>query len=47
MEQYEKPRLDVEYFLTDVITESDAPPVGCGSADDELPIIPLNDEGDF
>ena len=46
MEKYEKPRLEVDYFLTDVITES-GPPVACGAEDDELPIIPVNDKGDF
>ena len=48
MEKYEKPRLEVEYFLTDMITTSDGPPETCGAADDELPIMPGSiGEGDF
>ena len=45
MEKYEKPRMEVEFFLTDVITES--PPAACGAKNDELPIMPVVEEGDF
>ena len=42
MEKYVKPSMDVELFLADIITTS--APVGCGAADDELPIIPFAGE---
>ena len=48
MELYEKPVMNVELFLEDIVTTSDDPPVGCGAADDELPIIPFaEDEEDW
>lgn len=43
MEKYVKPSMDVELFLADIITTSDDPPIGCGAADDELPIIPFEE----
>ena len=42
MELYEKPMMDVELFFEDIVTASG--PVGCGAADDELPIIPFEEQ---
>ena len=46
MERYETPVMDIE-LLGDIICTSDDPPIGCGGAEDELPIIPFEEGSDW